>query len=158
MWEMDNLHKLNNELPMEQDHPARMSNHFTIDQAVVDVLAALHAPHETGAKGIIDEADDAPFPDPFTSDHTIEYWVWTGSRLVPASPDQAARLRRQEELEAEEFRLLQEHKRAYRQQRWQLYSQVVQWLLVLLHHLAARLGTLSSRVGLLARKRVSRET
>jgi hypothetical protein len=149
---MDNLHKLDNEVPVERDDPDPTSKHYTIDQAIADVLATLDAPDFSGAHRVTDEADDRPFPDPFTGDHNIEYWVWTGSRLVPASSDQAARLRRQEELEAQELRLVRERQRAYRQQRWQLYSQVVQWLLVSLHHLAARLGTLSSRVGLLARK------
>jgi hypothetical protein len=59
-----------------------------------------------------------PFPDPFTGDHNIEYWIWTGSRLVPASPEQAERLRRQEALEEEEFRLLRERQQALRQQHW----------------------------------------
>ena len=149
---MDNLHKLDNEVPVEYDDPAPASNHYTIDQAIADVLATLDVPHDTGAKDRTDEAASAAFPDPFTGDHNIEYWIWTGGRLVPASPDQAERLRRQEALEEEEFRLRRERQRAYRQERWQSYSQVVQWMLVPLHHLASRLGTLSSRVGLLARR------
>lgn len=31
-------------------------------------------------------------------DHDIEYWVWSGNRLVPASPDQIALIREREAL------------------------------------------------------------
>jgi hypothetical protein len=77
----------------------------------------------------IEQIDGEPFPDPFTGDHNIEYWLWTGSRLVPASPETAERLQRQEALEQEEFRLLRERQRACRQQRWQAYKNLVHWLL-----------------------------
>jgi hypothetical protein len=135
---MDNLHKLDNEVPVEHDDPALTTKHYTIDQAIADVLATLDSADDTGAQGITDEADDALFPDPFTGDHHIEYWIWTGGRLVPATPDQAERLCWQETLEAEELRSRRERQRANRQQRWQSYSQVV-------HYLAARLKTLNSQ-------------
>lgn len=149
---MDNLHKLNNESSVEHDDAAPASNHYTMDQAIADVLAALDDPHATGAKDLTDEEARAPFPDPFTGDHNIEYWIWTGSHLVPASPDQAERLRRQEALEEEEFRLVRECRRVYRQQRWQSYSQVAQRLLAPLCNLAERLGALRSQARILARK------
>jgi hypothetical protein len=142
---MDNLHKLDNEAPVEHDDPAPATKHYTIDQAIADVLATLDTADDTGAKGITDEAFDAPFPDPFTGDHNIEYWIWTGGRLVPASPDQSQRLRRQEALEEEEFRSRRERQRAYRQQRWQSCSQVMQRLLAPLHNMGARLKDLNSQ-------------
>jgi hypothetical protein len=32
-------------------------------------------------------------PDPFVDDLGIEYWIWNGVRLVPAWPDEVARIR-----------------------------------------------------------------
>lgn len=36
--------------------------------------------------------------DPFTDEHNIEYWLWDGERLIPASPDESERLREREAL------------------------------------------------------------
>jgi hypothetical protein len=67
----------------------RVTTSYTIDAAIADA---------------IEQMTDEPLPDPFTGDHDIEYWIWTGSRLVPATPEAVERLRQQEALEDEEFR------------------------------------------------------
>ena len=36
---------------------------------------------------------DDGFDEAFDGDHAIEYWFWNGTRLIPASPDEAERLR-----------------------------------------------------------------
>ncbi|GEM_PF-2365503 len=69
---------------------------YTIDEAITDA---------------IEQISGEPFPDPFTGEHEIEYWIWTGNRLVPASPDTVERLRQQEELLREEARLAREQRR-----------------------------------------------
>ena len=102
---------------------------YTIDEAIADA---------------IEQMTSEPLPDPFTGDHDIEYWIWTGSRLVPATPEAAERLRQQEALEQEEFRLLRERQQAYRQQLWQSYSQFAKRLLSPLRHLVERWGLFGS--------------
>jgi hypothetical protein len=115
MCEMDDLHRVNDELPAEHDDALPLPTDL-------DARAIAYRTSASGSTGqskpdeaalyTIDEAiTDAieqitgdPLPDPFTGDHNIEYWIWTGSRLVPASPEDSERLRRQEELEDEEFR------------------------------------------------------
>jgi hypothetical protein len=37
---------------------------------------------------------DDGFDEAFDGDHSIEYWFWNGARLIPASPDEAERLRK----------------------------------------------------------------
>lgn len=34
--------------------------------------------------------------DPFTDEHNIEYWLWDGAALIPASPVESERLRKRE--------------------------------------------------------------
>ncbi len=34
--------------------------------------------------------------DPFTGDHDIEYWIWDGAALIPASPVDSERFRERE--------------------------------------------------------------
>ncbi|MGZ3602457.1 MAG: hypothetical protein ACXWQ5_23150, partial [Ktedonobacterales bacterium] len=34
--------------------------------------------------------------DPFTGEHNIEYWLWDGERLIPASAQESERLRERE--------------------------------------------------------------
>lgn len=36
--------------------------------------------------------------DPFTGEHNIEYWLWDGERLIPASAEESERLREREAL------------------------------------------------------------
>jgi hypothetical protein len=112
---MDDLHRMYGELPAEPDAmaiskgtPAPSSTTYasplepvpyTIDEAIADSIEQL-----TGE----------PFPDPFTGDHDIEYWIWAGDRLVPASPEAAERLLQQELLEQEEQRRWRERQQAAR--------------------------------------------
>ncbi len=51
------------------------------------------------------EGDEPEVEDAF-GEHNIEYWVWQGRKLVPASPEQAA--------------LLREHEAMLRLQRWKV--------------------------------------
>jgi hypothetical protein len=152
MGAMDDLHKVHGELPLKRNDPASLSDRYTIDNAIVDALAALNGPKATDSRNVEGETTIELFPDPFTSDHHFEYWIWTGSRLVPASPEQAERLRQQEALEAEEFRRLRESQRAYRVQLWQPYRRILHWPLALLHNLANETRTLSSRARILTRR------
>jgi hypothetical protein len=102
---------------------------YTIDEAIADA---------------IEQMTSEPLPDPFTGDHDIEYWIWTGSRLVPATPEAADRIRRQEALEEEEFHLLRERQQVYRQQLWQSYRRLAKRLVSPLHHLVERWGLFGS--------------
>ena len=99
------------------------ATHYTIDEAIADA---------------IEQMTGEPLPDPFTGNHNIEYWIWTGSRLVPATPEAAERLRQQEALEQEEFRLLRERQQAYRQHLWQACKHFIHWLVSPLRRLAER--------------------
>jgi hypothetical protein len=112
---MDDLHRLYGGLPADPDAmvisegaPTPSSTNYTplesvpytIDDAIADSIEQL-----TGE----------PFPDPFTGDHDIEYWLWTGDRLVPASPEAAERIHLQESLEREELCRRRERQRDSRQ-------------------------------------------
>jgi hypothetical protein len=57
--------------------------------------------------------DLSDFPDPWNGDHNIEYWVWDGVRLVPATPEERARIQEDERTQAARRRLeqLQERER-----------------------------------------------
>jgi hypothetical protein len=48
-------------------------------------------------------------------DHDIEYWVWSGNRLVPASPDKLARIRECEALDRLKWRIERERQERERQ-------------------------------------------
>lgn len=71
--------------------------------------AASTADYETHASAL------APL-DPFDDDQGIEYWLWNGVRLVPAWPDEIARIREQERVREE---LFQAELRRQRAARWQ---------------------------------------
>lgn len=77
--------------------------------AASDALAALEDTDHANPAG---RTAGNPFSDPSTGEQRIEYWIWTGSRLVLASPEAAERLRQQEALEQEELRLLRGYQRA----------------------------------------------
>lgn len=49
-------------------------------------------------------------PDPWHGDHSIEYWVWDGSRLVPATPQEIARIKEDERIRAMFRRLYREER------------------------------------------------
>lgn len=56
----------------------------------------------------------------FDGDHNVEYWFWNGSRLVPASPDEAERYRQREAWERLVAREAREQQLARRRQLWRL--------------------------------------
>jgi hypothetical protein len=43
--------------------------------------------------GFAPDPEDDGAPEAPTDEQAIEYWLWTGSRLIPASPDPAERRR-----------------------------------------------------------------
>ena len=47
------------------------------------------------------------FPDPWDDPHDIEYWVWDGERLVPASPTEQAAIQEAERGQSARRRLTQ---------------------------------------------------
>ncbi len=55
------------------------------------------------------------FPDPWDGDHNIEYWVWDGSRLVPATPEERARIQEDERTQAARRRLAHLQEQEYRE-------------------------------------------
>ncbi len=63
-----------------------------------------------------DDTDDAAaiaetsFPDPWDGDHSIEYWVWDGARLIPATPDQQAGIQEMERTASARRRLTRWHR------------------------------------------------
>jgi len=77
---------------------------FTIEAAFADALDQLHG----------GPPESAP-----TSD--VEHWIWTGTRLVRASPQASERLHLIEILERVHLEHLHNVQRAYRQQRWRSY-------------------------------------
>lgn len=50
--------------------------------------------------GELDDAarQETSFPDPWDGDHDIEYWVWSGDQLVPATPSQQAEIQEVERI------------------------------------------------------------
>jgi hypothetical protein len=56
-------------------------------------------------------------PDPFVDDLGIEYWIWNGARLVPAWPDEVARIRAGELASVQRSRRVLAE-RAERRRRW----------------------------------------
>jgi hypothetical protein len=63
-------------------------------QDPMDVQAAIDA--------LVDE-----LPDPWEGEHDIEYWIWDGTRLVPASEDEVHSIREQERTRDAMWRLKQ---------------------------------------------------
>jgi hypothetical protein len=63
--------------------------------------------------GVPDDAGDADaipgasFPDPWDDPHDIEYWVWDGKRLVPASPTEQSAIQEAERGQSARRRLTQ---------------------------------------------------
>jgi hypothetical protein len=49
------------------------------------------------------------FPDPWDGDHAIEYWVWSGDQLVPATPIQQAEIQETERIASARRRLTRWH-------------------------------------------------
>jgi hypothetical protein len=93
---------------------------YTIDQAIADALEQL---------------DRKPCPEPSAD---IAHWLWTGTRLVRASPEAVERIHQQEALEQADLQLLLEHQRDYRQQRRQAYRRLAARLVSPLRYLIQR--------------------
>jgi hypothetical protein len=64
-----------------------------------------------------DEVLHRPLPDPFVDDQGIEYWIWNGSRLVPAWPEEVERIRAGEDMHAERARQQMKKREEHRQRR-----------------------------------------
>ena len=115
---MDDLHRIYGELPADPDAMAISAETSTPDYP--EYISQLETAPYTIDEAIADSIEQLTgesFPDPFTGDHDIQYWIWTAGRLVPASPEAAERLRQQELLEREELQCLREYQRAERQRR-----------------------------------------
>lgn len=62
------------------------------------------------------------------ADHNIEYWIWHNNRLVPASPDRAARLREIDALHRLDSWKLLEQETQRRARRAARYRRVLEWI------------------------------
>ena len=69
----------------------------------------------------IDHLSGKPFADAIRDDQHIKYWIWTGTRLVPASSEKEGRLLLREVLAQEELEITAERGRYRRRQRWQAF-------------------------------------
>src|SRR5690349_20850742 len=71
-----------------------------------------------------DETDDlaatqeTSFPDPWDGNHAIEYWVWSGDQLVPATPSQQAEIQETERIASARRRLRRWHNEQQRSSVW----------------------------------------
>jgi hypothetical protein len=150
---MDDLHSVNDELPVQHDGTLPLPTDLVAKAIAYQTSASgsdLQVSSPEAAPYTIDDAiTDAieqitgdPLPDPFTGDHNIEYWIWTGSRLVPASPEESKRLGRQEALEEEEFRARRERQRFNRIRRRQAFGRIIGRLMEPLRAVAAKFRTL----------------
>lgn len=70
-----------------QELPERSSD--TVRESLYDI-SERHV--ESGMPPITDTSDI----DPFTDEHDIEYWIWDGAALLPASPVESERFRERE--------------------------------------------------------------
>ena len=52
-------------------------------------------------------AADTPWTDPWDDPHDVEYWVWNGERLTPASDSERAAIQDEERLRSARRRLVQ---------------------------------------------------
>jgi hypothetical protein len=93
---------------------------YTIDAAIADAL---------------DQLEQTPVPDPSPA---VQHWIWTGTRLVRASPEAVERRRQRAVLEQAELYLALERCKARRQRRWQAYERVAGCLVAPLRSLADR--------------------
>jgi|GEM_PF-3756315 hypothetical protein len=78
----------------------------------------------------LDEPNDAApqetsFPDPWDGDHAIEYWVWSGDQLVPATPSQQAEIQEVERIASARRRLARWHNEYGQQQRMPVRVRIV---------------------------------
>ena len=79
----------------------------------------------------LDEPDDAAatqatsFPDPWNGDHDIEYWVWSGDQLVPATHSQQAEIQETERIASARRRLARWHNENGQQQHTTVRARIV---------------------------------
>jgi hypothetical protein len=90
---------------------------YTIEAAIADAERLL-------------SSDPAP-----NSTAGVQYWIWTGHRLMRASPEAALRLRQQEAWEQAQLQLLHEMQKAYRQRRRQSYRRIAERAVAPLRHI-----------------------
>ncbi len=64
-----------------------------------------------------EDTSEKVFPDPWGDEHDIEYWIWNGTRLVPATPAQVERIQEDERQRQASYRLAQWHNAERRRQR-----------------------------------------
>jgi hypothetical protein len=93
---------------------------YTIDAAIADALEQLEW-----------KLDSDPSP-------AVQHWIWTGTRLVRASPEAAERRRQQAALEQAELYLILERQKACRQQRRQAYRRLAGHLVSPFRYLAGK--------------------
>jgi phosphoglycolate phosphatase-like HAD superfamily hydrolase len=118
---MDDLPRVNADLVRISDSaghfPGADTAPYTIEAAIADAL---------------DRLTSDPAPD---STAGVQHWIWTGHRLVRASPEAVERLRQQEVWEQAELQLLHEMQKAYRQRRRQSYRRIAEWVVAPLRHI-----------------------
>jgi phosphoglycolate phosphatase-like HAD superfamily hydrolase len=118
---VDDLPRVNGDLVRKSDSaghiPGASTVPYTIEAAIADAL---------------DRLTSDPAPD---STAGVQHWIWTGHRLVRASPEAVERLRQQEAWEQAELQLLHEMQRAYRQRRRQSYRRIARRLVAPLRHI-----------------------
>ncbi|MGO8951072.1 MAG: hypothetical protein ACLQUY_26140 [Ktedonobacterales bacterium] len=147
---MDDLHRVGDEPPVERYAPP--SAPYTIDRAISDAVAAIDEVDATIETG--EEEAASPSPDPIADEAGVQYWIWTGSRLVRASPEASERVRQREELAHEELRRLEGRRRAYRLRRRQALEHLIMRLVSPLWQFVATLH--SWERNLKGRERVER--
>ena len=137
---MDEVHRVNSDLPIEHRDercwPAGSGANTVSERTATSRSAGSMPPAETTPYTIDAAIADAlqqmtskPFPDT-----PVQYWLWTGHRLMPASPKAAERFRQQEAWEQEELRHVHERQQACRQQRRQAYQHFAKRLVAPLLH------------------------
>jgi len=93
---------------------------YTIDAAIADAL---------------DQLERTPVPDPPPA---VQHWIWTGTRLVRASPEAVERRRQQAVMEQAELYLALERRKALWRRRRQVYQRVARRLVAPFLSLADR--------------------
>jgi hypothetical protein len=126
---MDDLHRIFGELPAEPD-ATTVPEEMPVASRSADTSRLEAAPYtiDEAIADSIEQLTGESFPDPFTADHEIQYWIWTGTRLVPTSPEAAERLHQQELLEREERRRRRERRQAARGQRLEATRRLAKYL------------------------------
>lgn len=86
-----------------------------------------HDEYEPETEDDIQALADALAPDPWDDPHDIEYWIWNGERLVPASPTERAAIQEMERAQSARRRLAQgEHAQRKDAQRHPVFVSITQ--------------------------------